>query len=356
MPRDQETSIGHDPTTSDDPLFRRPSDQPSDQPGDDSLRGHGDPLRDPAGTGAGADRDETAAAGDTPIGDELAAGRHAAASGDTASGESADTPGEWVAGPKGPDYATDRDTVVPEQAGQPSVETTDTSSGGAAGRGAASMDPDAPDATAEAPDTLRATADTDAPTSTGATSATRAAAPDLRATSDPEVAPDAVAPGSEVTPDTGFPVQSAAGTPAAQDTTPAATDTSAATATDTSAESTAATDAPGQAGPPAAPVPGAPGTGRTTGVEAAAATLVTNGDQLHDDWGRIQSAFVDDPQGSVSQAADLVAQVTNTLVTALQERERTLRGAWDGKSSSDTENLRNALRDYRAYFELLIKL
>lgn len=277
MPRDQETSIGHDPTTSDDPLFR----SPGDQPGDDSLRGHGDPLRDPAGTGADADRDETAAAGDAPIGDELAAGRHAAASGDSASGDSTDTPGEWVAGPKGPDYATGRDTVVPEQAGQPSVETADTGSGDAASRDAASMDPDAPDA-------LRAT--------------------DTRA------------------------------------------------ATDTAAGSTAATATPGEAGPSAAPVPGAPGTGSTTGVEAAAATLVTNGDQLHADWARIQSSFVDDPQGSVSQAADLVAQVTNTLVTALQERERTLRGAWDGKSGSDTENLRNALRDYRAYFELLIKL
>jgi hypothetical protein len=79
---------------------------------------------------------------------------------------------------------------------------------------------------------------------------------------------------------------------------------------------------------------------------------------LHDDWARIQSSFVDDPRGSVSQAADLVSQVTSSLVNALQEREQTLRGAWDkqGDQGSDTENLRNALRDYRAFFEMLTKV
>jgi hypothetical protein len=65
---------------------------------------------------------------------------------------------------------------------------------------------------------------------------------------------------------------------------------------------------------------------------------------------------VDDPQGSVSQAADLVSQVTSSLVTAVQEREQTLRGEWDAQGGTDTEHLRNALRDYRAFFELLIKL
>ena len=114
-------------------------------------------------------------------------------------------------------------------------------------------------------------------------------------------------------------------------------------------------------------VPGAPGTGGTTGVQAASAALVTNGDQLHESWAEIQSSFVDDPRRSVSQAADLVSQVTNTMVGALQERARTLRGVWDSDGGgtdtanlhgggTDTENLRNALRDYRAYFELLIKL
>jgi hypothetical protein len=93
-------------------------------------------------------------------------------------------------------------------------------------------------------------------------------------------------------------------------------------------------------------------------VAAATAAFVTNGDELHADWARIQSAFVDDPRGSVSQAADLVGQVASSLVAAVQEREQTLRGAWDsqGGSDTDTEHLRTALRDYRSFFELLIGL
>ena len=151
MPRDQETSIGHDPTTSDDPLFR----EPADQDGDQSLRGHGDPLRDPLD----ADDDETSTPGATPIGDTLAAGLHA--DGDQ---NPSDSPGEWVAGTKGPGPAQDRDgAVVPDQPGQPAVESTDpvagdplasdTSAGARTGT-RATMDPDAPDAP-DAPDDVR---------------------------------------------------------------------------------------------------------------------------------------------------------------------------------------------------------
>ena len=120
-------------------------------------------------------------------------------------------------------------------------------------------------------------------------------------------------------------------------------------------------DVPATAGAPAAtsatpatPVPGAPGTAETPGVNTT--SFVTNGDELHADWARIQSSFVDDPRGSVSQAADLVSQVTSSLVAAVQQREQTLRGEWESQEGTDTEHLRNALRDYRAYFELLVKL
>ncbi len=301
MPRDQETSIGHDQATSDDPLFRQPGDQ------------RGDPLRDPleadGGTGAGS--------GHTPIGDEVAAGRHAGDldTGDGTGAEPSDTPGEWVAGNKGP--ARDG-TVVPDQSGQPSVEGTDPVTGDplasdtrttpdASGNGhsAAAMDRDAPvvtDADTTRPDTL---ADTTRPD----TLTDRDTPADTTATGAAEATPGSV---------------------------------TSATTTDTAT--------------PAEPVPGAPGTGSTTGVQAASAALVTHGAELHDDWARIQSSFVDDPRGSVSQAADLVSQVTNSLVNALQERERTLRGAWDQPGGADTENLRNALRDYRAFFEMLTRV
>ncbi len=258
MPREQETSLPHDPATSDDPLFREPSGQ----------------YRD--GTAAG-DRDETAT-GETPIGDELSAGRHAT----PRDGEplAADTvtnaPGEWVAGNKGPGYTSADDTV----------DTTD---------------------------------------STDTAGATGTAA-DLRTTRDPAVAPDsALATEPETVPGT----------------------------EPTRADTTHNGSAPATTG---TPVPGAPGTAETTGVDVAAAAFVTNGEELHADWARIQSSFVDDPRQSVSQAADLVGQVTTSLVTAVQEREQTLRGSWENQDGTDTEHLRNALRDYRAFFELLVKL
>ena len=348
MPRDQKTSIGHDQATSDDPLFRQPDDQ------------GGDPLRDPLE----GDDDTGASPGHTPIGDEVAAGRHAGDRdldiGDGTGDEPSGPPGEWVAGSKGPGYVAGRDgTVVPDQPGQPSAERTDPVTGDPLasdtrttpeasdnGHPAAAMAPDAPvvtDADTTGPDasthpdtvTDRDTlTDRDTPTVTDTPAVTDETRPD--APTDPDAPAATEAPGTPATPTT--------------PTTTAATGT--AEATPGSATSATTPDT----ATPAAPVPGAPGTGSTTGVQAASAALVTHGAELHDDWARIQSSFVDDPRGSVSQAADLVSQVTNSLVNALQERERTLRGAWDQQGGADTENLRNALRDYRAFFEMLIRV
>ena len=65
---------------------------------------------------------------------------------------------------------------------------------------------------------------------------------------------------------------------------------------------------------------------------------------------------MDDPQASVAEAADLVAQISGSLVSTVQERERTLRGSWEPGGSADTEALRNALREYRSFFERLMRV
>jgi hypothetical protein len=106
----------------------------------------------------------------------------------------------------------------------------------------------------------------------------------------------------------------------------------------------------------AAPPAGTPGSaaGADAAFAAAGAAFVTDADGYRASWVRIQSGFVDDPRGSVTEAAELITQITSTLVSAVQERERTLRGAWDGSGDADTEDLRNALRDYRSFFERLI--
>jgi hypothetical protein len=71
-------------------------------------------------------------------------------------------------------------------------------------------------------------------------------------------------------------------------------------------------------------------------------------------WQQVQFRFVDDPQGSVTEAADIIAQVTAKLEAAIQERQRAiaarqraLRDRW-GEGSADTESLRETLLMYRA--------
>jgi hypothetical protein len=85
-------------------------------------------------------------------------------------------------------------------------------------------------------------------------------------------------------------------------------------------------------------------------------------------WQQIQFRFVDDPQASVTEAAEVVSQVTAKLEAAIQERQRaiaerqqaiqdrqrSLHDRWGGGSEADTETLRETLRMYRAFLDQLI--
>ena len=84
-------------------------------------------------------------------------------------------------------------------------------------------------------------------------------------------------------------------------------------------------------------------------------SMVGDPDQLHEQWAAIQSAFVDDPRGSVAAGAELVSETVAALVASAKERERGLRGEWD-HDGVDTEGLRNALRSYRDLLDRLVRL
>ena len=85
-------------------------------------------------------------------------------------------------------------------------------------------------------------------------------------------------------------------------------------------------------------------------------------------WQQIQFRFVDDPHASVTEAADVIAQVTAKMEAAIQERQRaieerqqaiaeqqrSLRGRWGEGSNADTENLRETLRMYKTFLDQLI--
>jgi hypothetical protein len=102
--------------------------------------------------------------------------------------------------------------------------------------------------------------------------------------------------------------------------------------------------------------------------DIAFGNLLPDADRYAAQWQQIQFRFVDDPQGSVTQAADVVSQVTAQLEAAIQERQRAiqerqraiqerasaLRGRWGEGSNADTETLRETLRMYRAFMDQLI--
>ena len=83
--------------------------------------------------------------------------------------------------------------------------------------------------------------------------------------------------------------------------------------------------------------------------------IVGDPEHLHERWATIQSAFVDDPHGSVTSAAGMVTEVIATVVASAKDRESGLRGEWD-RDGVDTEDLRNALRSYRALLDHLTAL
>jgi hypothetical protein len=97
------------------------------------------------------------------------------------------------------------------------------------------------------------------------------------------------------------------------------------------------------------------GSGRPGDTSGPADTdLAGDPESLHRQWAAIQSTFVDDPRGSVEAAAELVSETIAALVASAKERERGLRGEWDG-DDVDTEGLRNALRSYRGLLDRLVR-
>ncbi len=87
-------------------------------------------------------------------------------------------------------------------------------------------------------------------------------------------------------------------------------------------------------------------------------------------WQQVQFKFVDDPHASVTEAADIIAQVTAKMEAAIQERQRaieerqraiaeqqrSLRGRWGEGTNADTEALRETLRMYKTFLDQLVGL
>ena len=73
-------------------------------------------------------------------------------------------------------------------------------------------------------------------------------------------------------------------------------------------------------------------------------------------WESIQAGFVDDPRISVQQADELVAAAIGKLAESFAGERRKLEEEWSRGNDVSTENLRQALRRYRAFFHRLLSI
>ena len=85
---------------------------------------------------------------------------------------------------------------------------------------------------------------------------------------------------------------------------------------------------------------------------APAAPVARDGTSRSARWQAIQSMFVDDPRSSLELAAGLVGDSVESIVMSVKEQQHSLLSAWHGDDAG-TEELRTALRQYRAFWNRL---
>jgi len=79
-------------------------------------------------------------------------------------------------------------------------------------------------------------------------------------------------------------------------------------------------------------------------------------DDMRVQWDKIQTGFVDDPQVSVQQADELVAAAIKKLAESFAEERSKLEVEWSKGKNVSTEDLRQALRRYRMFFQRLLAI
>jgi DNA-binding ferritin-like protein len=71
-------------------------------------------------------------------------------------------------------------------------------------------------------------------------------------------------------------------------------------------------------------------------------------------WNEVQAKFVDEPGSSVREADTLVAEVMEKITKMFAGQRQTLESQWS-KGDTSTEDLRQVLQHYRAFFNRLLK-
>ena len=125
-----------------------------------------------------------------------------------------------------------------------------------------------------------------------------------------------------------------------------------------SGEAAMADDAGVAYDPPPASATGAPPAARA-GMAVDAASHAETGPSVEavagDRWSGILALFVDDPRGSVAEASVMVDEAVEALIASAREQQASLAASWQA-ANADTEQLRVALRQYRAFWSTVAQL
>lgn len=76
--------------------------------------------------------------------------------------------------------------------------------------------------------------------------------------------------------------------------------------------------------------------------------------ELRGRWDKAQIGFVDEPRAAVEQADSLVATVVKRIAEQFAAERAELEHQWDRGDNVSTEDLRQALRRYRSFFDRLL--
>jgi hypothetical protein len=73
-------------------------------------------------------------------------------------------------------------------------------------------------------------------------------------------------------------------------------------------------------------------------------------------WTEVQTGFVDEPRHAVEQADGLVAEMMKQLAEVFADERSKLEEQWSRGDDISTEDLRQALRRYRSFFDRLLSV
>ena len=73
-------------------------------------------------------------------------------------------------------------------------------------------------------------------------------------------------------------------------------------------------------------------------------------------WHDIQGSFVDSPREAVQKADELVATVIKRLAEVFADERAKMEADWTKGNDVSTEDLRQALRRYRSFFDRLLSV